>query len=176
MTSKTNSAVVGVFENRHDADQAVADLRAAGFTSAQIGVVGHNKDGWATDKTHGNKAEEGALIGAGVGAGVGGLVGLGILAGLIPAIGPVIAGGALAALLANAAGGAAIAGLVGTLVGLGLPEEDAKYYDDEFRAGRTVVTVNAEGRHGDAFAIIRRNNGYNRDIGSATGRLATPAV
>ncbi|WP_020473286.1 general stress protein [Zavarzinella formosa] len=175
MTDNTNrSTVVGVFENRHDADQAVADLRDAGFTNSQIGVAGHNADGWADNR--GTKAEEGALIGAAVGAGAGGLVGLGILAGLIPAIGPVIAGGALAALLANAAGGAAIAGLVGTMVGLGIPEEDARFYDEEFRSGRTVVTVRTDGRFGDAFAIIRRNHGYNRDIGSASDRLATPAV
>ncbi len=140
MASATKSStVVGVFENHHDADRAVAELRGAGFSNSQIGVVGHDKNGGTTtDK--GTKVEEGAIVGAAVGAGAGGLIGLGILAGLIPAIGPVIAGGALAALLANAAGGAAIAGLVGTLVGLGVPEDDAKYYD--------TVPVRTHGRHG----------------------------
>ncbi len=167
-----NSTVVGVFENHHDADRAVAELRSSGFSNSQIGVVGHDKKGGTTaDK--GTKVEEGAIVGAAVGAGAGGLIGLGILAGLIPAIGPVIAGGALAALLANAAGGAAIAGLVGTLVGLGVPEDDAKYYDTEFRSGRTVVTVHAEGRPADALAILRRHNGYDR---SAGGRRAPAAV
>ena len=162
MASTTKaSAVVGVFENHHDADRAVAELRDAGFSNSQIGVVGHDKSGGTTtDK--GTKAEEGALVGAAVGAGTGGLVGLGILAGLIPAIGPVIAGGALAALLANAAGGAAIAGLAGTLIGLGIPEDDAKYYDAEFRSGRTVVTVQAGSRGSEAHAIISRHHGYDR--------------
>jgi len=174
MTNSTHgSTVIGVFENHDDADRAVAELRSSGFSNSQIGVVGHDKKGRKTTTDGGGtKAEEGALVGAAVGAGAGGLVGLGILAGLIPAIGPVIAGGALAALLANAAGGAAIAGLAGTLIGLGLPEEDAKYYDTEFQSGRTVVTVHAEGRRADALAIVRRHNGYDRSTGYVATRTA----
>jgi len=53
------------------------------------------------------------------------------------------AGGTLAAILASAAGGAAAAGIAGALVGLGIPEDEAKHYDSEFQAGRTIVTVKA---------------------------------
>jgi len=113
-----------------------------------------------TEESH---AEDGAVVGALTGAGVGALVGLGILAGVIPAIGPVIAGGALASLLANAAGGAAIVGLVGTLIGLGIPEEDAQFYESELKAGRTVVTVQAGNRIEEARAILYRHNGYSRE-------------
>jgi len=86
------------------------------------------------------------------------------LAGVIPVIGPVIAGGTLAVILANAAGGAAIAGLVGALVGLGIPEEEAHHYEGEFKAGRTIVTVkDLNGRYDRALAILQRHGGYNKD-------------
>ena len=77
-----------------------------------------------------------AGAGLAAGAGVGTLWGLGILAGVLPGIGTAIAGGTLAALLSSAAAGAATAGLAGTLIGFGIPEDEAKYYDEQFRSGR----------------------------------------
>jgi hypothetical protein len=46
-----------------------------------------------------------------------------------------------AGLLAGAAADAVGGGLVAALMGLGIPEEEARYYDTEFRAGRTILTV-----------------------------------
>jgi uncharacterized protein (TIGR02271 family) len=156
--AKKPGTVVGVFANRKSADQAARDLRAAGFTDEQIGVASRDRRKSADGET---MAEEGAVTGVIAGAGVGTLIGLGVLAGVIPVIGPVIAGGTLAVILANAAGGAAIAGIVGALVGLGVPEEEAEFYENELRAGRTVVTVDA-GRKADlARDILQRNGGYN---------------
>jgi len=82
---------------------------------------------------------------------------------MLPAIGPVIAGGLFASVLASAAGGAAVAGIVGALVGLGIPEEEAQYYEQEFKAGRTLVTVQANGRYDEAMTILRRHGSYTRD-------------
>ena len=62
----------------------------------------------------------------------------------------------------NAAAGAAVIGLVGALVGLGIPEEDARYYESEVRGGRFLVTVAADSREAEAWAILRRAGGYNR--------------
>jgi hypothetical protein len=98
-------------------------------------------------------------VGAAAGAGIGALWALGISAGFLPFIGPVISGGLLAAVLASAAGGAATAGLVGALVGLGIPEEDANFYESELKAGRTIVTVRAPDHSAEIHDIIHRNNG-----------------
>jgi len=87
-----------------------------------------------------------------------------------PAIGPVIAGGTLAAIMANAAGGAAIGSLVGALTGSGIPEEEAHYYQGEFEAGRTIVTVKADGRYDEAMTILRRHGAY--DMQTAGSRVA----
>jgi uncharacterized protein (TIGR02271 family) len=185
MAAKQRSTVVGVFENHEQADRAVAELRKAGFRDDQIGVAGRHVTGaTTTDATEekGTHADTGALTGALAGAGLGALAGLGILAGVIPAIGPAIAGGTLGILLSNVAAGAGVAGLVGALVGAGVPEEEAKYYEDEFRAGRTLVTVQANGRAAEARAILQRCGAYDmenrgaRAVGTAraagTSRMA----
>ena len=61
--------------------------------------------------------------------------------------------------------GVATGGLVGALIGLGIPEEEAHYYHGEFQAGRTLLTVRADGRRDEAAAILRRHGAY--DINSA---------
>lgn len=82
--------------------------------------------------------------------------------GVIPVIGPIVALGPLAVTLLNAASGAAVAGLGGALVGMGLPEEDAKYYEGEIKAGRFLVTVNTDDEGGDMNAIYKQHGGYDR--------------
>src|SRR6185436_8581511 len=128
---KHNNAVVGVFETKARAEQAIADLKAAGFDDDKIGMVYRGADGEMV-KTG---AAEGAVAGAVAGAAGGALVGAGIIAGVIPVIGPVLAIGTLGTVLLNAAGGAAAVGLAGALVGWGIPDEDAKYYESEVQAG-----------------------------------------
>ena len=70
------TTIVGVFENTHEAQQAVRELRNAGFRDDQIGVVAHNKDRvgheTATVTEGQSHAGEGALAGLATGAGMGG--------------------------------------------------------------------------------------------------------
>jgi uncharacterized protein (TIGR02271 family) len=173
MTMQKNTTVVGVFHDPAQAQQAVRDLKAAGFRDDQIGVVSHDKGTKQTD-TKGAHVAEGAVAGVATGAGIGALWALGISVGLLPGIGPAIAGGLLASVLASAAAGGAVAGVAGALVGLGIPEEDATYYEGEFKAGRTIVTVNATGRSDEAWSILHAHGAYNRQTMNATD--ATPAV
>ncbi len=174
MATTQRSTVVGVFTSHDQADRAVAELRRAGFRNDQIGVAALDRSrgdtaAGETTTEEGSHAGTGAIAGVIAGAGVGGLVGLGIIAGVIPAIGPVIAGGTLAVILANAAGGAVIAGIAGALIGLGIPEEEAHHYESEFKAGRTIVTVkDVDGRYDEAWSILQRNGGYNRQHPLAT--------
>jgi len=158
-TATQRTTAVGVFNNHTDAQRAVNELRRVGFTEAEIGVASRHGDtvGGATGTDKTSKAAVGATAGVATGAGVGALWGLGIAAGLLPAIGPVIAGGTLAAILASAGTGAAAAGVVGALVGLGIPEDEAAHYDSEFQAGRTIVTVKApSNRYAQASEILNR--------------------
>jgi hypothetical protein len=165
------STIVGVFDDRQQADRAVDELRRAGFRDDQIGVAmrydaGDTTGAGATDAADASGADDGhagtgAITGVLTGLGLGALAGFGVLSGVIPIIGPAIAGGTLGIILSNAAAGASVGGLVGALVGAGVPEEEAHYYQGEFESGRTIVTVQAEGRADEAMAIFRRYGAYD---------------
>ena len=64
--------------------------------------------------------------------------------------------------LAGAGAGAATGGLVGALIGWGIPEEDAKYYEGEVKAGKYLVTVEGGNRASDARTVLTRSGGYER--------------
>lgn len=166
MTDKTTDreTVVGVFHSHAAAQKAINDLKGAGFTEEQIGIAAQDLGGTYQEQTQASRTSEAATAGAIGGLGVGALWGLGIVAGILPALGPVIAGGALAAIAASAAGTAAAGGLIGVLVGLGIPEDEAEYYEREFNNGRTVVTVEAgEEKYAQASKILDDSNSYDYD-------------
>lgn len=160
-----HSTTVGVFEDRLQADRAVDELRRAGFRDDQIGVAMRHDAGDMNDVVEADSVESeagtGAVTGIMTGLGLGALAGLGVLSGVIPVIGPAIAGGTLGIILSNAAIGAGVGGLVGALVGAGVPEEHAHYYQGEFEAGRSIVTVHADGRADEARMILRRYDAYD---------------
>jgi stress response protein YsnF len=62
----------------------------------------------------------------------------------------------LAAILSSAAAGAAAAGIAGALVGLGIPKDEAEYYEGEFQSGRTLVTVKGGTRNDEALRVMRQ--------------------
>lgn len=161
MAMTDRATIVGVFFDRRNAQAAVTDLRNAGFSEEQLGVVSHDENEHGAAIVEGDAIATGAITGVAAGAGMGALWGMGIAAGLLPAIGPVIAGGTLAAILASAAAGAAAASLVGALVGMGISGDEAEYYDKEFRAGRTVITVHTDGRAEEARMILDRHGAYD---------------
>jgi len=178
MATVKRTTAVGVFADRQHAQQAVSELRRLGFREEQIGVAsrgGETIEGATTTNTKGSHAAAGAATGVAAGAGLGALWGIGIIAGVLPAIGPAIAGGALAAILSSAAAGAVVAGLAGALIGMGVPEEEAKYYEGEFHSGRTIVTVKADGRYDEAVAVLRRNQGYDYSQRQATTETRSSA-
>jgi hypothetical protein len=105
---------------------------------------------------------------------------LAVAAGIIPGLGPILAGGTLAAVLASAGTGAAVGTVLGALVGLGVPEVEASYYDTEFQSGRTLVTVRADDRAAEAWNILIRHGAYDYERRedaatlAGTGLSATP--
>jgi hypothetical protein len=118
--------------------------------------VSSDEDLTATEE---NKTETTAagVVGGGV---LGGILGA-AAALLIPGLGPAIAGGILTAVLGGAAIGAVAGGLIGALTNMGVPENEARFYQDELQAGRTLVTVQAGDRYDEALAILRRNGAYD---------------
>lgn len=170
----TRSTVVGVFENREDARDAIEALKDDGFAAETISILSPDKQ--ATQQIAedtGTHAGAGAATGAVTGGLLGGIGGwlLGIGALAIPGVGPFIAAGAFATALGGAAIGAGIGAIAGALMGMGVPEEHAKYYEGEAKAGKTLVTVRADTRYDDAQRILREYGAY--DVESRERPLAT---
>ena len=164
--------VVGVFETRGQAEQALQELRRAGFRSDQVGImVRHGDTVQPAPVVEGNVVpEEAASVGALSGGVIGALLGAAV-AVTIPGIGPALAVGTLAGILAGATIGVASGGLIGGLIGLGLSEEEAAHYEQELRGGRILVAVHAGGRELEAAAILRRCGALERQAaGSVSGR------
>lgn len=51
--------------------------------------------------------------------------------------------------------------IVDELKSLGVPEEEAQHYQNEVDTGRSIVTVQADGRQEDARAILERNGAFD---------------
>jgi hypothetical protein len=156
-TVRRADTVVGLFRKTIGAERAIRDLKDAGFTDSEIGVLLRDPDeARRLAGETGTRAGEGAAAGAVTGGVLGGLIGLlaGVGALVIPGVGPLIAGGALASTLAGAGVGAATGGLLGALVGLGIPEEEARYYDRWLQEGGILVSVDAGSRVIEARSIL----------------------
>jgi hypothetical protein len=176
MATTQRSTVVAVFNSRTEAEQAADELQRAGFRRDSIGIVARDAEGKARTQTKEGEdsyAGEGAAVGAAAGAGVAALASLGMTFGVIPVIGPILAIGPLAAALLSAAGGAVAGGVAGALIGWGIPEEEAKYYESEVVAGRFLVTVQADGRYSEVWNILQRCGGFNRETATSTAGTAT---
>jgi hypothetical protein len=146
-----------LFHDRGRADDAVKELLRLKFPESAIGLAARTP---LTEKI-GNQWEVGAATGAVAGGATGTLLGIAVAGGLMTGVGPVVAGGLLGGLLSSAAAGAATGGVLGALVGLGVQEEEATFYKEEFDAGRTLVTVRAGERASEAAEVFRRFGAYD---------------
>lgn len=158
MTTRSRTTAASSFETREQAERAVNELHRAGFTDEYVGWARRDTEAPAGTKDVADDVASGAAAGA-VTGGVLGAAGAAVGMALIPGVGPFLAGGYLATILTTAGVSAAAGGLLGGLAGLGFEEGEARHYEDEFKSGRTIVTVNAPGRYDEAMDILRRNGG-----------------
>ncbi|WP_409479861.1 quinol:electron acceptor oxidoreductase subunit ActD [Pseudobdellovibrio sp. HCB154] len=143
---KANKVVYGLFETRAALETAVGRLKAEGFLSSDISALLPTVEGskeFAHEKE--TKAPEGAAAGAAGGAVLGGalgwLAGIGTLA--IPGLGPFVAAGPILATLGGAGVGGALGGIAGALVGMGIPEYEAKRFESSVKEGGMLLSVHA---------------------------------
>lgn len=166
-----NASVYCTTKTVDQAENIVLELKQAGFTSDDISALLPDKRGTKDfAHEHNTKAPEGAttggIAGLGVGAAVGWLAGIGALA--IPGVGPFIAAGPIMAALGGAAVGTAAGGIIGALVGLGIPEFEAKRYDAKIREGNILISVHTEdGKQKDVAEDVFKRN-HADDISSAS--------
>jgi hypothetical protein len=140
-------AVFCLARTEEQAVRIAEDLKAAGFSNNDISALFPDKDG-SRDFAHEQhtKAPEGAATGAGtmgvLGGALGWLAGIGAIA--IPGVGPFIAAGPILGALSGAAAGAAMGGIAGALIGLGIPEYEAKQYEGKIKGGNILISVHTE--------------------------------
>jgi hypothetical protein len=140
-------AVFCIATSEFQAEAVVNELKLAGFADNDISVLFPDKTG-SKDFAHEHhtKAPEGAVTGAGTGGVLGGALGwmAGIGALAIPGAGPFIAAGPIMAALSGAAVGAAVGGIAGALIGMGIPEYEAKRYEGKIKAGNILISVHSD--------------------------------
>src|SRR5258706_11565847 len=115
----------------------------SGFSNDDISVLlPDNKSTREFAHEKNTKAPEGTTTGVTAGGAIGGT--LGLLAGIgtlaIPGVGPFIAAGPIMATLAGAGAGAAAGGLIRALVGMGIPEDEAKRYEGRVEDGGILLS------------------------------------
>jgi len=129
--------------SRDQAEQIVDRLRAAKFSNHDVAVLFLDKRA-RHDTAHerNTKAPASAVGGVGTDGGLGGALGwlAGIGAVVIPGVGPFIAAGPIIPAL----GGAAVGGIVGGLIGVGIPELEAKIYEVQVNAGHILISVHSD--------------------------------
>lgn len=159
--------VIGVFPKTDNAEKAIYELEKVGFNPKDISIVMKSREEVerVSDNT-GASVAGGALSGATAGGVLGGLAGLLVATGVVPGLGVLLIGGPLAAALgltgaaattvAGAVTGALAGGVLGALSGLGLSDDDARYFEDRIRHGGVLVAVPASpGVEHDVVDILK---------------------
>jgi hypothetical protein len=150
MAESNQATVVGVFSDRAQAERVVEALHRAGFRKEEIGVV-----------TRHDSATEAGTGPSPIGTVVGGVTGTvtgGVLAGIlgsvvavaVPGIGPLLLAGVLATIVTGSA-------IAGALIGMGVTEEEARHYEEQVKAGRTLVVVKADARIAEAWDLLLKH-------------------
>jgi hypothetical protein len=145
--SGKNTAVYGIYHDTVSLGGGLEALRTAGFRGTDISVLMPENVG-TKDFVHKKetKAPEGATTGVASGAVIGGalgwLAGIGALA--IPGLGPFIAAGPIMGLLAGVGAGGAMGGIAGALIGMGIPEYEAKRYEGRVKSGGILLSVHCD--------------------------------
>ena len=158
--------VYGLFQQREPLERAVEGLKEAGFHGEEISAVFPETE---TAKRYaieqGTKAPEGAATGGTAGIVLGGTLGwlVGVGALTIPGIGPLLAAGPVVAALAGAGAAGALGGIAGALIGLGMPEYQAKLYESEIRKGGMLLAVHCQDARlvDSATRLLKQNGAQN---------------
>jgi hypothetical protein len=164
-----NTAVFGLYPSITSVEIGVDELKSAGFRSTDVSVLFPESAGtrdFAHEKN--TKAPEGATTGASTGVIVGGALGwlMGIGALAVPGVGPFIAAGPVMTALAGAGVAGTVGGIAGALIGMGIPEYEAKRYEGQVKDGGILLSVHSESSDSTKLAkeILKRTGA--QDIAS----------
>jgi len=151
MTAARQKMVTAIFRDLVDSQNVYEWLRNRGYSPDEINVMMSESThaAFLTDSDNeariyaGSEAVEGMGVGGAIGTAVGATVAAILAMGTmvaIPGLG-MVAGPIVAALAGGGGAGAVTGGLIGALVGLGIPEPNARAYQEALREGGVVIGV-----------------------------------
>lgn len=149
--SAKKKMVSAVFRDRNHSEEAFEFLYNIGFSDGEINVLMSDRTRATFYPAHGEREKFASGSYAAEGLGVGGAVGTAVGASLaaivaigttvaIPGLGLLVAGPIVAA-LAGGGAGAVTGGLIGTLIGAGMTEQNARAFDAALREGGIAIGV-----------------------------------
>lgn len=142
-----STSVIGVYEDRITASDAIDVLHKVGYRATDIAVLSCDNQG-SKDFAHEkhSKAPEGAATGAAAGALVGAALAwfISIQSTTIAGTGPLVAAGPTLAALAGAGAGGTVGWIAGWLAGLRLTKYVAKRYAGRVRRGGILLSVHCD--------------------------------
>lgn len=138
--------VTATFKTRSAAEETLRQLELIGITEEQTALVVTDDTRGKTFKIkEGSKMDEGMASGATAGGIIGAILGSMATASAIaiPGLNLIVAGAAVST-LAGLGAGATAGGFIGALVGAGIPEHEAKIYQDSLKSGSILLAVDAK--------------------------------
>lgn len=156
MNTNNDPTAVGVFDDLDKAERTVDELRNAGFSSEEIGIIGHvGADQPVPVPPQLNAPETNAMDGFVKGAVLGGIVGFLVIL-VIPGLGEVAGLGRWFEFIGGAALGATAAGVMVAYAGFMFTRSKTGQLAEELERGNFIVTVKNPGRKEEAEIVLRR--------------------
>ena len=164
-----NTAVFGIYQTQADVEYAVDALRAEGFRNADVSVLFPDNKGtkdFAVEKNtkapEGTAAEQRQVESSEVF-----WVGLLALAPRDSRLGSFHCRRPIVAAIAGAGVGGAVGGIAGALIGMGIPEYEAKRYEGRIKDGGMPLSVHCDDSNWvtKAKRLLERTGAQERSVG-----------
>jgi hypothetical protein len=156
-----SKTVTALYTHPAEAEIAAQRLHAGGVAVDDISIMmsdGTRGREWGVAES--SKAAEGAAVGAVTGGLLGALAAGLVAVGTISTGGAgIVAAGPLVAALAGAGAGGAAGTVVGGLLGMGIPEHEAKLVEEELARGKVLLGVKAHDDRVDRVEEILEDTG-----------------
>lgn len=159
------SSTVGVFQELRQAERSVEELRRAGFTQDEIGIVGNvaPNDPALPSAASAQAPEYNVTEGVLAGGLAGSIVGLVVLLA-IPGLAEVTGYGRWFEWLGGLLLGAAVGGVLFAFVSLFLSRRRAYFLRQQLDQGRYIVTVRNPQRQQEAANVLQKRGSFVENV------------
>jgi hypothetical protein len=155
MTETKEPSAVGVYDDLENAERTLDELRRAGFSSNEIGIIGHVGDREVPVPPQWNEPEMNATEGFVKGGLFGAIIGLVVILA-IPGLGHVAGQGLWFDLVGGIVLGAVLGSVLIALSTFVFMRRTNRLYAAELEHGRFVVTVKNPQRKDEAISVLKR--------------------